>query len=56
MTPSTRLRMSALMILLSAIYGVLIAQDPNTATAIALGYVAALLTAIILTNIWKKPQ
>lgn len=55
MNPSTRLKLSALMIFVSTIYGVVVAQDPDVAEAIALGYIAILLTVFILVNVWKKP-
>lgn len=54
MTPNTRLRLSAVMIILSAIYAVLIVQDRELATAVSSGYVALLLTVFVLTTLWKK--
>lgn len=55
MGPHTRLKLSAVMILLSALFAVLVARDPQTASAISTGYVAVLLTAFVLANTWKRP-
>lgn len=54
MGPNTRLRMSLFMILFSAIYAVLIAEDRDLAEVVAVGYIALLLTVFTITNIWKK--
>jgi cell division protein FtsW (lipid II flippase) len=43
------------MLVLSAAYAVLITKDPDVASAIALGYVALLLTIFAAVEIWKKP-
>lgn len=42
------------MILLSAGYAVLVAKNVELAKAAALGYIAVMLTAIVLINVWKK--
>lgn len=55
MGPNTRLRWTGGMILVSAGYAVLVAKDPEVAQAIALGYVALLLTIFVLVGTWKKP-
>lgn len=55
MSSSTRLKLSIVMIVLSMLFAVLIAQSPQIASAVATGYVAVLLTVILLTNVWKKP-
>jgi len=55
MTPNTRLKLSAIMIMISAVYSVLVVQSPSTASAVASGYVALLLTVFALVNLWKKP-
>jgi hypothetical protein len=55
MTSTTRLRLSAVMIVLSAMYAVTVAKDPQIASAIASGYVAAVVTVFVLVNVWKKP-
>lgn len=55
MTSNTRLQISGVMIVVSAAYAILVARDPETATAIAAGYIALVLTAIVLVNVWKKP-
>jgi len=47
--------MAFLMISLSAIYAVLVAYDSGVASAIALGYVAVLLTVFLASNVRKKP-
>jgi len=54
MGPNTRLRLSMLMIIFSAIYAVLIAKDRDLAEVVAVGYIALLLTVFVTVNIWKK--
>lgn len=55
MTSTTRLQVCGVILVISAAYAVLLAQDTEVASAIASGYVALLLTAIVLVNVWKKP-
>jgi hypothetical protein len=55
MKPSLRLWLSVAMIVMSAIYAVTVVKNPQIASAIALGYVALLLTVFVLVNVWKKP-
>jgi F0F1-type ATP synthase assembly protein I len=55
MTANNRLLVIAGLIVLSAGYAVLVKKDPAVASAIAAGYVALLLTAIFVLNVWKKP-
>lgn len=55
MRPRTRLALSLAMIIASATYGLLIVEDPNIAEAVAMGYVAVLLTVFFAVNLWKKP-
>lgn len=55
MSSHIRLKLGALMILLSALFAVLLAQDPQIASAAASIYVALLLTAFVASNVWKKP-
>lgn len=55
MTSNTRLRLSAVMIIISAIYAVVVAKDPQVASAVSSGYIAVLLTTFVLSNLWKKP-
>lgn len=50
---STRLSLIAVMLVSSAIYGVVVTQSPQTASAIALGYVAVLLTIFVLVEVWR---
>lgn len=54
MTPNTRLRLVAIMIMLSAIYAVLIVADREIAGVIAVGYIAIILTVFVLVNAWKS--
>lgn len=54
MFPRTRLMLCAGMIVLSAAYAVLISVNPRVASAIALGYIAILLTAFIAVNFWRR--
>ena len=42
------------MIVFSAIYAVLIAEDRDLAEALAVGYIALLLTIFVTVNVWKK--
>lgn len=55
MTRNARLQLSIVMIVISAAYAVIVAKDPQVASAVAIGYVAVLITVTILTNVWKKP-
>lgn len=55
MTSNARLQMSLLIIMISAAYGVIVAKDPQIASAIASGYVGVILTVLILVNVWKRP-
>lgn len=55
MRPNARLLLCGLTILLSACYAVLVARTPEVATAVAVGYVALLLTIFVAVNVWKKP-
>lgn len=54
-TPKARLAWIGVVLAGSAFYAVLIAYDPRVASAIALGYVAVLLTIFIVVEVWKKP-
>lgn len=54
MTSETRLKLSGVVILLSALYGVVIAKDPSVASAISSGYIAIVLTILVLNHVWKK--
>lgn len=55
MRPNTRLSLSAVIIIGSALYAVLVARDPQVAGAVASGYVAILLSVFVLVNYWKRP-
>lgn len=55
MTPSLRLKLCVATIGMSTIYAVIVAKDPQLASAIAVGYVAILLTVFVLVHFWKKP-
>lgn len=54
MNPRLRLWLCAGMILLSAIYAVLVSKNVELAKAAALGYIAVMLTVIVIINVWKK--
>lgn len=54
MTPNTRLRLIAIMIMFSAIYAVLIVADRDLAGVIAVGYIALVLTVFVAVNAWKS--
>lgn len=55
MTSNVRLQICGVIIVLSAMYAVTVVKDPEVASAIAAGYIALVLTAILLVNLWKKP-
>lgn len=55
MRPNIRLFWCAVIIVGSALYGLLIVRDPAFASAVASGYVAALLTVFFLISMWKRP-
>lgn len=55
MRPNLRLLMCAVIIVASAAYAVLVAQDPQTASAVSSGYIALLVSVFFLVNVWKKP-
>lgn len=55
MKASFRLALVALIIVGSAIYGLIVAQDPALASAMASGYVAVVLSVFLLVNVWKRP-
>lgn len=54
MSASLRLLLCGILILVSAIYAVLVARDPATASAIAVGYVAVVVTVILAVSLWKR--
>lgn len=54
MRSNARLGWSVAIIIVSAIYAVLVAKDPNTASALMLGYVAVLLTIFVINEVWKN--
>lgn len=54
MTAKCRLLLIVLVIVGSAAYAVLVKKDPTTASAIAVGYVALLVSVITLIQIWRK--
>jgi hypothetical protein len=53
MKPSLRLFLCVAMILISAGYSVLVIKDIDVAKAIALGYIALMLTILVIVNIGK---
>lgn len=55
MTPSTRLRWSFVIVIVSAVYAILIFENPQVASAVASWYVAVLLSIFVLGEIWRKP-
>lgn len=54
MSASFRLLLCGGLILVSAVYAVLVARNPAFAAAVAAGYVAVVITIVLLVNIWKK--
>lgn len=55
MTSNSRMQIAVLIVVFSALYALLIAKDPGIASAISSGYVAIVLTAILISNVRKKP-
>lgn len=55
MTPKTRLRIVAGLLVLSSIYAWLVGYDPILARTVALGYIALMLTLLVLISCWKRP-
>lgn len=53
MKANTRLLLSAMVVIGSAVYGFLILEVPRFAEAIALWYIAVLLTILATLNLWK---
>jgi hypothetical protein len=45
----------AVLIVFSATYAVIVKKDPGLGYAFALGYIALLLTVIVILTCWKKP-
>lgn len=54
MSASLRLFLCGVLILVSAVYAVLVARNPAFAAAIAAGYVAIVVTVMLIVNLWKK--
>lgn len=55
MTPKTRLRLIVGLLALSTIYALLVGWNPELARAVAVGYIALMLTVLVLIQLWKKP-
>lgn len=54
MSRNTRLNLCVIVILGSALYSFLLYKTPDFARAVALGYIAILLTVLVASNLWKK--
>lgn len=54
MSLTTRLKLCALIIVVSVAYAVLVVHDPQIASAVSSFYVAMVLTVFVLTNVWKQ--
>jgi hypothetical protein len=54
MTSQTRLRLSICMVMLSTIYGIIVALSYSVAANTASWYVAILLIVFTVSNLWKK--
>lgn len=55
MTPATRGILIIGLLALSSIYALLVGWNIELARAIAAGYIALMLTVLVVINIWKKP-
>jgi hypothetical protein len=53
---NTRAFLIAALIIFSAGYASLIGQDEELARTLALGYIAVVITIILLIQVWKKPN
>ena len=56
MRPSVRLWWCFVIVAVSVAYTVVLTQDKDFASAIALGYIALILTILMLTQMWKKEK
>lgn len=54
MTPQIRFVVIIAVIVLSSGYGILVVKDETLARTIALGYIAVMLTILMLLKFWKK--
>lgn len=54
MAANVRLLWCAVMIVGSAVYGLLVVANPDLAAVVAFGYVPVLLTIFVTVNVWKK--
>lgn len=54
MHANTRLLFCLALILGSAGYAVVVVKEPELASALASGYIAAILTWFVIANVWKK--
>lgn len=55
MLPKTRLYLCGFLLVISALYASLIAVNTAVATAVALGYVAVVVTIMLALNVWRRP-
>lgn len=55
MSAVTRLKLSAMLLVLSAIYAVLISENTEVANAVAGGYIFIVLSTITVATFWRKP-
>lgn len=55
MTPATRGKLIIGLLALSSTYALLVGWDPELARAVAVGYIALMLTVLVIVNVWKKP-
>lgn len=54
MRPNIRLIWCLVVVIGSSLYAVLVATNPNVASAVVLGYVAVLLTIFVLNEVWRR--
>lgn len=55
MTPATRGKLIIGLLALSVVYALLVGWNLELARVIAVGYIALMLTVLVIVNIWKKP-
>ena len=56
MRPNSRLWLIAVLIVFSATYAVIVKKDYTLAYAVALGYIAVVLTVLVVLSCFKKPN
>lgn len=56
MSPTARLHLILAALSVSMVYGVLVGLSPSFARTVAIGYIAAMISVLLIVNLWKKPH